>query len=267
MTPAPQDWSIYASAFEEHGCPGSIIEGDQISGYVAHLPGALPVVDALKHELMRLGATSAAVTEVADQDWSELWKIHFKPRRIGERFVLRPTWEEAALNPGDIEIVLDPGQAFGTGDHPTTRLCLRLMELVEVKDRSVADIGCGSGVLAIAASLLGAKSVYASDLDPLSVEITSANMERNNVEFETGVAAGFDGLEGTVDVALSNIISATLIRLAADAHAHISPAGAWIVSGIIEGNWPDVAKAGESVGFRVEHVEQEDDWIGAVFRR
>ena len=157
VLPIPQDWSIYADAFDSHGCPGSIIEGDTISGYLTDLPGAGPVTETLKAELVRLGAEVVDVSIVPEQDWSELWKIHFKPRRIGQHFVICPTWESFESGPGDFVITLDPGQAFGTGDHPTTRLCLRLLETSNPAGLSVSDIGCGSGVLAIAASLLGAK--------------------------------------------------------------------------------------------------------------
>lgn len=217
---------------------------------------------------MRLGARSVAITEVPEQDWSEIWKIHFKPRRVGKRFVIRPTWEPYHVGRDDIEIVLDPGQAFGTGDHQTTRLCLRLLEWqAPLAGKSLADVGCGSGVLAIGAAKMGAHPIVATDLDPLSVEITRENMRLNDVEFETGVAAGFDAVTEPVDIAVSNIISATLIRLATDAAQKVKPGGTWIVSGVIAGNWPDVLRAAESVGFELVRLEQEDDWIGAVFRR
>lgn len=268
VDPAPEDWSLFADAFDVNGCPGSLIEGSQISGYLSNLDGAAGIAAALRAQLIERGATSVEINEVPDQDWSELWKIHFKPRRVGNRFVIRPTWEPYHVGKDDVEIVLDPGQAFGTGDHQTTRLCLKLLEWeAPLTGKSLADVGCGSGVLAIGAAKMGAHPIVATDLDPLSVEITRENMRLNGVEFKTEVAAGFEAIADPVDVALSNIISATLIRLAPDAAHRVKPGGKWIVSGVIAGNWPDVWSAAASVGFELERLEQEDDWIGATFRR
>ncbi len=267
VNPIPVDWSLFADAFHRHGCPGKIIEDEMISGYLTDLPGAEPITISLRKDLTRLGANQVTVEIVPDHDWSELWKIHFKPRRIGKRFVICPSWEVSfASEPGDIVITLDPGQAFGTGDHPTTRLCLRLLEAVDAQGMTVADVGCGSGVLAIAAALVGASEVVASDLDPLSVEITGENMIRNGVTFATAVAPGFDAAPNRqFDLVLSNIISATLIRLAPDAAAHVKSGGYWIVSGIIEANWPDVQQAAEFCGFKLKLMENEDEWVGAIF--
>jgi ribosomal protein L11 methyltransferase len=262
----PEDWSVYADAFDAHGCPGTQIVGLAMTGYLADLPAATSVSASLKEALENLGA-DVELGVIEEADWSELWKIHFKTRRVGERFVIRPSWEVYEPAPNDLVIELDPGQAFGTGDHPTTRLCLQELEKVEGSGVTVADVGCGSGVLAIGAAKMGFQVVMASDLDPLSVEITKENAARNATDFPTAVAPGFDAVEGQVDVALSNIISATLIRLAPNAAHHVAPGGRWIVSGIIQANWPDVRTAAESVGFSLLSESTEDDWIGATFLR
>lgn len=264
----PEDWSLFAEAFDRHGCPGSQVEDNAIFGYLADVAGADAVSKALGSDLTALGAT-VSVGRIEEQDWSELWKIHFKPRRVGERLILRPTWEPYACLDGDVEIVLDPGQAFGTGDHPTTRLCLQLLEnaLAANPDVKVADVGCGSGVLAIAAAKLGATVTMASDLDPISVEVTRLNANLNGVDFPTDASAGFDSVGTPVDLALSNIISATLIRLAPDAAAKVKPGGLWIVSGVIEANWTDVHNAAVRQGFTLVSKELEDEWVGATFRR
>lgn len=264
---APEDWSIFAEAFDRHGCPGSQVDDLTIFGYLADVAGAEAVAHALTADLAALGA-AVTIGRIEEQDWSELWKIHFKPRRVGKRLVLRPTWEPYASEETDVEIVLDPGQAFGTGDHPTTRLCLKLLELAlePSPTKTVADVGCGSGVLAIAAAKLGGKVVMASDLDPISVEITRQNARLNAVDFLTGVAGGFDAISEPVDVAVSNIISATVIRLAPDAASKVKPSGLWIVSGVIEANWPDVEQAANRAGFTLVTKEMEDEWVGATFR-
>ncbi len=267
---APQDWSIYADALDRFNCPGSLIEDDpaSIGGYLVEVPGADDQAKALSDELIRLGADRVVTQIVPEEDWAELWKQHFKPRRIGRTMVVRPTWETYEADPADLEIVLDPGQAFGTGDHPTTRLCLELLEAAEPAGLTLADVGCGSGILAIAAAKMGALDIIATDLDPLSVEVTRQNMALNGVDFVTDVAEGFVGLHGRQSqIVISNIISATLIRLAPDAARHTADGGRWIVSGIIVGNWPDVRKAAESNGFTLLEQHQEDDWVAATFCR
>jgi len=264
----PEDWSLLIDTFDRFGCPGSQIEDrpPRISGYLTEVEGAQARSDELTDALKALGAeVSTAI--VADEDWNELWKVHFKPRRIGERLVIRPTWEEFEAGPHDVVIVLDPGQAFGTGDHPTTRLCLELLEQEPLAGQTLADIGCGSGILAIAAAKLGAHIIIASDLDPLAVAVTRENMVRNAVDFPAEATEGFAKLDEPVDVVVSNIISATLIRLAPDAWKAVKPGGKWVVSGIYQTNWPDVRAAAERQGFVLERVQQEDDWVAATFLR
>lgn len=263
----PADWSIYVDAFTNHNCPGTLESGNSLTAYLANVEGATSIVEALKADLLALGVPRVTTAEVPDQDWSELWKIHFKPRRVGHRFVIVPTWETYESKPDDRVITLDPGQAFGTGDHPTTRLCLALMETVDHEGRAVLDVGCGSGVLAIGAKLLGASSVKATDIDPQAVAITRENATLNGVTLEAEAADGLAEGEPAYDIVLSNIISATLIRLSSSAARTVKAGGAWIVSGIIRANWPDVQKAAEAAGFTLQIAEEEDDWVGAIFRR
>lgn len=267
---APEDWSLFVDAFDRFGCPGSI-QTDRpptISGYLSEVDGSQKQAEGLKDELVRLGVQQVDIESVPDEDWSELWKIHFKPRLIGEKIWVRPTWEEAPAAPGQIEIVLDPGQAFGTGDHPTTRVCMRLMEKVDLTGMTAYDLGCGSGILAIVAMKLGISSIVASDIDPISVAVTKENMVMNDVSFPAYEGAGFvDPTPQAYDLVLSNIISATLIRLSPEIAEKVKPGGLWIASGIIEGNWPDVRAAGEKAGFELLETVNEDDWVGAMFRR
>jgi ribosomal protein L11 methyltransferase len=266
---APEDWSVFADAFDRFNCPGSLQTDDppSMSAYLVAVDGAREQASALATELRRLGASKVAQRVVPDEDWSETWKQFFKPRRIGERFIIRPTWEEFEAAPSDRVIVLDPGQAFGTGDHPTTRLCLELMERANLASAAVADVGCGTGVLSIGAALLGAKEVVALDIDPLSVEIAKANAALNGVAFDCVAGDGFEVFaDRRFDAVVSNIISAVLIRLAPGAAAHVKPGGMWIVSGIIRQNWPDVLAAAERAGFNLVERCEEDEWVGATFR-
>ena len=266
-----EDVSVFVDAFTEHGCP-SVLEEENpkaLVGYLTQVEAAAMQSKALVASLMELGALNVSLGEIPDQDWSELWKTHFKPRRVGNRFVIRPTWEEYASGPEDLELVLDPGQAFGTGDHPTTRLCLELMESLPISGVRVADVGCGSGVLAIGAMRLGAASVLATDIDPVAVEVTQENAARNGVALDARTVDGMETLlaEGPFPVVISNIISATLIRIAPDAARLVAPGGVWVVSGIMVFNSPDVIEAAERVGFKLEIQREEDEWVGLVLRR
>ncbi|HMS55243.1 MAG TPA: 50S ribosomal protein L11 methyltransferase [Fimbriimonadaceae bacterium] len=268
LSALPEDWSPFADAFEAFGCPSSqqLDNPPTISGYLANLPEGREQAGRLAERLRDLGAISVVLEDVPDQDWNAIWRDHFKPRKVGARVVLVPTWETYRSAEGDLVVTLDPGQAFGTGDHPTTRLCLELMQQLDLEGQSVLDVGCGSGVLSIAAKMLGAGRVLGSDIDPLSVEISRENATLNQVELEFLAGDGFVG-DDQWDVVLSNIISATLIRLAGSASESVRPGGVWIVSGIIEANWPGVQEAAERVGFTLETQLLEDGWVGATFRR
>lgn len=267
---APEDWSIYADAFSRFGCPGSVQSDTPpaISAYMVALEPAEDLAQELGEELKRLGAVAVSISRVPDEDWSETWKQFFKPRRIGENLVIRPTWEEYESSPEDKVIVLDPGQAFGTGDHPTTRLCLELMQTIEFRGKDVADVGCGSGILSIGACFLGARYVDAVDIDTLSVEVSKENAALNRVEFRCVTGDGFSALEkDQYDIVISNIISAVLIKMAPDAASKTKEGGYWIVSGIIKSNWPDVKLAAEKYGFKLNETREEDEWVGASFQR
>jgi len=183
--------------------------------------------------------------------------------------VIRPEWETFEAEADDIVIVLDPGQAFGTGDHPTTRMCLELLDALDLHGLDVADIGCGSGILAVAACRLGARSVVGVDIDGVAVEASAENAARNGVSFDVLAGKGFEPLpsEATYDLVVSNIISAALIVLAPEASGRVRPGGRWVVSGVIRNNWPDVAAAAERAGFQVDDVREEGDWVAASLIR
>ncbi|MBN9501042.1 MAG: ribosomal protein L11 methyltransferase [Armatimonadetes bacterium 55-13] len=268
---APEDWSPYIDVFGNHGCENTL-QTDKpptLSAAVVDVDGAEAVVEALTADLLAMGVTEVESRSLVEENWEENWKQFFKPRRVGQRFVVRPTWETIESNPGDLEIVLDPGQAFGTGDHPTTRMCLELLEDVVKEGSTVADIGCGSGILSVGACKLGASEVVAVDIEPLSVEVAKENAELNGVHFQAIAGLGATVLpEGaTYDVVVSNIISATLIAIAFDIAAIVKPGGAWIVSGIIEQNWPDVLEAAEKAGFTLVRHLAEGDWVGASLHK
>jgi ribosomal protein L11 methyltransferase len=301
FTELPADTSPIIELFREHGIENTQESGSSISGCLTNVEGAGDQAQRLSDALREIGA-EVSIGDFEEQNWDEVWRQYFQPRRIGKRLVIRPTWKEFASGPDDIEIVLDPGQAFGTGDHPTTRLCLELLETVGVAGLDVADVGCGSGILAIGAVKLGAKTVIGSDIDPVAVEVANENAALNQVAIPFVTAEGVHGVIAAhslhtipeesewqqdehplaerppvvpsvsprtpdFDLVVSNIISAILIRIAADVATIIRPGGKWIVSGIIEQNWEDVQEGAAAAGFRLETVLQEDGWVAAVFNR
>jgi ribosomal protein L11 methyltransferase len=264
----PEDWSAWDTLFDAHGVPGTVVTDrpPTISGYMFE-PDPAALAELV--EVLRSMGADASVSEVPEEDWAESWKQFFIPRRVGQRVVIRPTWEEYPAGPDDIEIVLDPGQSFGTGDHPTTRMCLELLETTDLAGKDVADVGCGSGILAVLAEKLGCASLRASDIDPICVTSSLENAARNDVTFLVHAGKGFEGYPDgeTYDVVVSNIISAALIVLAPDAADRVRAGGEWIVSGVIESNWPDVKAAAERVGFELVERKQELEWNAARFRK
>jgi len=260
-----QDLSPYVDIFGEYGIENTLEEGASLTGCLVSVDGSAERIEELAAALTTAGAREVTTRDLAEDNWEIAWRQFFKPRRIGTRFLVRPTWEEAEPAPDDLVIVLDPGQAFGTGDHPTTRLCLELMEGVQIAGRRVLDVGCGSGILSVGACLLGAKKVMAIDIDPIAVEVAKENRDLNQVQFDAAVGEGLDGLKGDWDVAISNIISATLVRIACDVRDVLVDGGRWVVSGVIVDNWPDVLMAAEKAGFRFVEKREEDGWVAASF--
>lgn len=194
------------------------------------------IVDSCREALDNPGkAHSPEIKYCDDTSWQTMWKAFFTPRQLGENFWVVPSWEKDFQTPeGAYPIIIDPGMAFGTGHHATTALCLAALEQV-LKDRekrSILDIGCGSGILSIAASLLGAEQVDAIDVDPKAVEVTLENAEINNT---SGIRASTDAIEqitATYNVVIANILANILIRLAPAIAGTVSPESTLILSGI-----------------------------------
>jgi ribosomal protein L11 methyltransferase len=263
-----RDRSPFVDAFREHGVENTLETGAEVVGCLPDVEGAAFRAQRLAEALWDRGAEDVAMRAFEEENWEEAWKRFFRPRRVGRRFLVRPSWEPPSEADDLLEIVLDPGQAFGTGDHATTRLCLELMEDAICPGARVADVGCGSGILSVGAKLLGAATVRAVDIEPVSVEVALENARRNDVQIEAVAGDGFDELgEDRYDAILSNIISATLVRIAPDALRRLVDGGHWIVSGVIPQNWPDVEAAASRAGFRLEDRLEEDGWVAARFVR
>jgi len=253
-----------------------------VRGYiVANDPAAArAAVDAARRDLAHLQAFElrhigeVETRVVHEEDWAEAWKEHFPVLRVGRRLVIRPTWREHEAAPDDVVISLDPGQAFGTGLHPTTRLCLALLEDAAdrglVRGASVLDVGCGSGILAICAALMSAEPVLGVDTDPLAVETTLKNAALNGLTDRIRARQGSVPLganEPTFDVVLANLVASLLIDLARALKESVRPGGRLIASGIFSDRAPEVRAAFESVGLRVVSALSEGDWVALETER
>lgn len=205
--------------------------------------------------------------------WEEAWKAAFPPQRIGKRFLIAPTWEDIVPADADILIRLDPGMAFGTGYHPTTRLSLELLEDAVKRDHDVADIGTGSGILAIAAVKLGAKHVDAIELDATAIPVAASNFRKNDVNAQARLLHG-DGLKeqrGTYHLIVGNILTKAILPIIPDCASRLHPEGHVIFSGILDTELCQVKSVLAARGFQCLQVVREAEdcitWVAVLARR
>jgi len=223
---------------------------------------------SLREELILLGqlfpdwVIESESIMVKEEDWANEWKRYFKPVRIGRRFLIKPSWEEAA-SPADLLVVeIDPGMAFGTGTHPTTSLCLEAIEEHVAQDQLVFDIGTGSGILAVAAAKMGAV-VQAGDIDTLAVRIAKENVILNEVTDRVTVQAGNLGevFTGQADVVIANIIADVIIDLLPQLPGLMKKDGLFLASGIIDTRAEEVAGKMEEAGLQCVGRLEDAGWV------
>jgi ribosomal protein L11 methyltransferase len=212
----------------------------------------------------------AVFNPIADQNWMEAWKGHYKPILIGERLVIVPAWLDSP-DPARIAIKIDPGMAFGTGTHPTTQLCLELIEkgMQDLGGLNVIDVGCGSGILSIAALKLGAARALGVDIDPESVRNSRENADANGIgeELILGIGSVKDILEGrfafhTAQLVVANILAPVIIRLFGLGLADLlEPEGVLILSGILQEQSQGVVEAAQTKGLIMNEKRQMGDWV------
>ena len=223
---------------------------------------------------IRVRYPSLGVSYVEDSDWENNWREYYKPIEVGERLVVVPEWEETPQN-GRIPLRLDPGLIFGTGSHPTTRMCLAALEGCAGPGKRVLDLGCGSGILGIGALLLGCRRCLGADIDPKAPDVVMSNAALNDLGPDRMTALAGDilrdtGLRARIgggwNLVVANIVADVIIPLSAQVRQFMAPDAVFICSGIIENRWPEAAAALRNNGFEILDHRSEDEWHCFVCR-
>ncbi|MDQ2084990.1 50S ribosomal protein L11 methyltransferase [Herbivorax sp. ANBcel31] len=213
------------------------------------------------------GEGFAGYLKVDEEDWSTSWKKYYKPFHLTDKLVIKPSWEAYDKKDSEIVIELDPGMAFGTGTHETTSMCSRLLEKYINKDDRVIDVGCGTGILSIIASKLGASHITSVDIDDVAVKITKENSIINKVENIHAIKGVLNNIqEGKSDLIVANIIADVIIGLSSDVLAYLKDGGIFIASGIIKERKQEVVDEYAKKGFSCTEVLEQGEWVAIVLK-
>ena len=261
-------------------CYGELIDESILNADTSHASVSvyLPAEDNCAEQLEfirdRLAASGiearAEVVGVNEEDWADSWKQYYKPLRIGKRVVVVPHWERYEAKGDDIIVRMDPGMAFGTGTHETTRLVMELLEDYTEKDDRLLDVGCGSGILAICGAKLGAGLCRAYDIDPVAVRVAQDNIQINGEDDKVSCAqsdllANVSLDDGQYDIICANIVADIIIRMSGDVASYLKDDGVLLASGIIASRGDDVVKALEKGGLCLIERREDNDWCAFSF--
>lgn len=207
--------------------------------------------------------------ELDEEDWAHSWKAYFWPQKIGRNIVVKPTWRDYRAEAGEIVIELDPGMAFGTGTHPTTTMCVAMIETYLTKGNSFLDVGTGSGILLIAAAKLGAGKVCGIDNDQTAVAIAAGNLKLNGVKAQDmRVICGnlVEVIRKQYDIVAANILSHVILDLLGDIRRVLKPGGIFICSGIVDKNEDQVVASMKNTGFEILQISSKEGWVAIAGR-
>lgn len=305
ITTTPEAEDAVVNLFETAGAKGTMVEGaenlsaikdDKTINYVDEALLAMPSdevmitgffpkdgrfdaalaklkdgVAALRSFGLDPGRARFDVWEIAEEDWANSWKQYYKPTKIGARVVVKPTWEAYTPAPGETMIEMDPGMAFGTGTHETTRLCVRALEEQIAGGERVYDIGCGSGILSIAAAKLGAGDVIGVDFDPVAVDAAKQNVALNHlsdqIKIDEGDLLDVVPRENPADIIVANILAEVVIRLIDSVRLYLKDGGVFIASGIIHEHLQEVIDALKVKQFDNIDVKTMGEWDAVIARK
>lgn len=249
-------------------------EHNSIIGYLPDTDDSDIMISKIRKRLAGLSDMAVQVdvlSEVVDEkDWAHAWKEYFNVTRITDKIVVKPEWKDYTPVPGEIIIHIDPGMAFGTGTHPTTFMCLALLEEYVQPGKTLLDVGCGSGILMIGAAKLGAGAMTGIDVDPVAVDISRQNLEKNGIALD-GVTLGAVTLDKTpeirYDLICANIIAQVIVSIMPDIAARLAPDGNAILSGIIKERLPDIYAALDTQNLECVKKISQEEWVALVVCR
>ncbi len=275
---------LICNVFYESGLTGVVIEGpiitdndqqeSRITGYVYKDPAAprthRDLADAAARMADTIGYTYRITTrEVDDEDWATAWKEHFYPQKISDGIIVKPTWRACEPDEKDIVIELDPGMAFGTGTHPTTGMCVRMIERHVTAGQAFLDVGTGSGLLMIAAKKMGAARVWGTDNDPVAIQVARDNLFLNHISEKNFILRQVDltaGITNRFDCITANILTEVIVSLVPQIPGLLKPDGRFICSGIIDSKKHQVEASLRQNGFTIEETMIEEEWVCLMAR-
>ena len=262
------DWDYLDESLLEESFDGAIVKG-----YLPEGEDLLDKIELIKENVEKIplynldkGMGEVTTSDVYEEDWENAWKKYYKPKKIGEKIVIKPTWEEYEASTEDVIIELDPGMAFGTGTHETTMMCIPQLEKYVKHCSIVFDIGCGSGILSIASAKLGAYKVFGVDLDEVAAAVSKRNVTENSVEDRVEIRKGnlMDVIYGKANIIVANIIADVIKILAVDIKQYLENDGVFIASGIILEKVEEVKEALQKYGMDIIEIKRMGEWAVIV---